>query len=189
VTDYLVFVGASEPLENELETIKKRFSVEIVANAVRKQDRGTTIRAIDRAVDALVQRIPRANRMEEVSRLSIWAYEPQDRGEAYRYFWETVGGYGWIQLIPSSFMNQIRQTRIFIEERYNGVVDCIHLIGHEVHNRRRRSPLPLPRRNFISPTMAETFAHWYEGGDVKQVERNLNLIVSRYKSRVIAHLG
>lgn len=182
MTDYLVFVGPSSSLSTELSLLRSRLSIEVVADAVGKHTLGTNEASVLRAVGALMRRVVNAERLEAISRLSIWAYMPE-KDDAYDLLWQTTGGYGWVEFVPRTFINKNQLTRLYVERRYKEILGCLHIIGYEIYNRRRRSLFPLPRRNFSSPVLDNALRHWYGGYTAKQVQAHVEYLKDKYQQQ------
>jgi hypothetical protein len=175
---YVVFVGPSASLEEELRSLEPSNKVKVIAIAATKPNRGITSRSIQDALAALKDALARDGRHREESRLSLWAYKPWDQ-ESFRELWVQFGRSAWIELIPRQLNNQNRPTRLYIQNRLPVVEPMIHEVALAVYTRRHTSPLPLPLNNFRSKVLGELTQYWYTDLTVdlfrRQIERTHQL--------------
>ena len=180
MTDYVVFLGATPSLSTELQVLCRRLGVVVVAEAIRKHERGDIPRSIARAISGLIQKVRAAMDYDQPSRLSVWAYSLPNR-EIADYLWEMVGTYAWIEFIPNNFENKDIKTRQYMETRYSEVTTCLHEVSNQIYNVRRRSPFPLPLRNFSSNVLDVFRRRWYANCTSAQLMLKVAKINSRYQ--------
>jgi hypothetical protein len=97
------------------------------------------------------------------------------------YLWEAVGIYGWIEFIPNNFQDKDGKTRQYIEGRYKMVTSSLHEVSNQVYNLRRRSPFPLPLRNFSSRALEDFKRQWYADCTSVQLREKVEKINSQYQ--------
>src|SRR5258708_1224636 len=140
---YLVFVGASASLSEELRNLELSKAVRVIAPTASKADRGISNRSIQDALETLKGALSHDGKHREEARLSVWAHEPSGQ-ERFDELWEAFGRSAWIEMIPARLINQNRPTRLHIFGRLPGVGPLIHQVALAVYGGRRTSPLPLP---------------------------------------------
>src|SRR5262249_28048470 len=180
-THYFVFVGAGPSLSTELRALKSRFNeIEIIAPAVGKHERGLTTAAVKRALCQLIRALRSEPTQSEPARLSVWSYEPLDVRQ-FGWLWSAFGKSAWIELVPSTLTDKDRPTRVHIQTRLGSLRQLIHSIAHEVYNSRRKSPLPLPLRNFRHELVHEFTEYWYRDVDLALLKRSLEKSAQRFR--------
>jgi hypothetical protein len=178
---FVVFVGASPSLSTELTALKGRFEgISIVAPAVGRHERGITTAAIRRAMAGLIETLRRQETHREPARLSVWSYEPTDPNQ-FGLLWSTFGKSAWIELIPRSFTNKDRQTRLHLQNRLDTLVQLIHVVAGGVYSGRRSSPLSLPFGNFRNNLIREFENYWYRGSNRGSLARMIEIQAQRFR--------
>jgi hypothetical protein len=180
VTDYIVFIGATPSLSTDLLALNSRLAVTVIAPAIPKREKGRIAPTVRRAIDSLMQRLNADSKLQEKSRLSAWTYSHWARNDL-SYLWDEIGRSAWIELVPSDHIDKNLQTRRYIERRYPRVRECLHSISNEVFNLRRRSPFPLPIRNFQSDCLGDFCGHWYVNMNSGQLQSRIDTICSKFR--------
>ena len=177
---YLVFIGASASLSEELKRIELSKGVKLIAPAASKTDRGINSNSIRDALSALKHALAHDGRHREEARLSVWAYEPIEQTRSVE-LWQAFGKSGWIELIPARLINQNRPTRLHVFGRLSDVGPLMHEVASAVYGGRRTSPLPLPFQNFRSGLLDELAEYWYSDLSYDAFKRFLGKIHQRFR--------
>jgi hypothetical protein len=175
---YIVFVGPSQPLADELRRLDGRGKgLLIIASPAR--ERGVTPFTIKRAIQELVNEMNKRS-MEETARLSIWAYEPVSAGSVEDLL-NDFGTAAWIEFVPRRLKDKDRQSRLYIEGRIDCVVQYLHEVSHQVWTKRSRSPFPLPQLNFQSKHLGQIReGRWYAHMDLDEIKSTIKAITDKF---------
>ena len=158
---YIVFVGPTRSLSDELKIIPRSYTItRVIAPAVSKESIGLTDDALIRVGAELNEQLQRDGSPRTPARLSVWSYEPA-YPKQFEALWNLFGFPGWIEFIPNDHRNQDKKTRIYIETKLTQIQRNLHIISHELTSRRRTSSMPMPFRNFRSGVLRVYATHWY----------------------------
>ena len=189
VEHYVVFVGAGAPLSEELTSIEDdSCNVRVVAPAVKKREKGNTKAAVRRASDMLFQELTNEESSSERARLYVWAYEP-DSVEELRLVFDAFGHSSWIETVPSSYMNKLRPTRLYLQKRLGEIQPLLYEIAISTSSRRKSSPLILPLRNFNSDITKELKSFWYNQLDHVELAKRIRSLRNRYVQLKVRELN
>jgi hypothetical protein len=117
---------------------------------------------------------------EQPARLSVWAYDPESASEI-NLLWSTFGSSGWVEFIPINYRNRDVPTRTYIEEQVQSVVSKLHLVSAAIYSNRRRTPFPLPLRNFKSDVTERLKSRWYAQFDVEALRGLIMTTADRFR--------
>lgn len=177
---YIVFIGASAPLSDELSLIQKRISKSIViAPAVGRKNVGITESAVNLASSKLHDELIEEHGDSQRARLYIWMYDPTS-AEQLDLVWATFGHASWIERIPSAYLHKTRNTRQFMENRIRQIRPLLHEVSGATYAQRKTSPLVLPLRNFSSSVTRELKRYWYNDLDQEQISRKIRSFKNRH---------
>jgi len=181
VKHFLVFIGASPSLSTELVTLQKGFvDVKVIAPAARKDDRGVSRSNVDKASEEFITALRSASDQSSPARLSVWCFLPASADQV-EMLWRSFGRSAWIEFIPTSLINKDRPTRIFIEQKLDEVIGCLHQIYLHVFGNRKTSPVSLPFENFRSDMTSEFQKYWYRGLSDDDLKKHLVGVASRFR--------
>jgi hypothetical protein len=168
--NFLVFVGASPPLSDELKKLARSSpDLVVIAPASPRGDKIVSKTSSLRASKELSDFIDGSAAQPQRSRLSIWCYGPDTRDKTELLLC-CFGRSSWVEFIPEKFRDKTGQTRAYIESRLSFVSSALHEVSNSVYAQRRRSFLPLPLRNFRSEIVELVQKNWYLGKDLASLK-------------------
>ena len=179
VEHYIVFIGAGGALSDELSQLEDRIEKScVIAPAVKKKNIGVTDAAIMAAAHKLHEKLSSDGEPAQVARLYLWMYRPTAAVEFARV-WRAFGHASWVEAIPTSYVDKLRPTREYLEDRTREIRRLLHLISQATYAQRKTSPLSLPLRNFSSGIARDLKGYWYN----ELGEAQLSVSIRRFKSR------
>ncbi len=184
IEHYIVFIGASQPLADELSLLEDRISKSrVVAPAMKKNQTGLTDAAIERTANELHDQLSEDDDPSPIARLYLWMYRPM-ASHQFKRVWQAFGHAPWIETIPTSYLHKARPTRECLQNRTNEIRPLLHEVSHSTYAQRKSSPLSLPLRNFKSTVTMDLRTYWYNDLSKEQLSneiRRLKTLYSRMK--------
>ena len=180
VEHYIVFIGAGGALSDELSQVEDRIAKScVIAPAVKKKSIGITDVAIKSAAHKLHEKLSTDGEPAQVARLYLWMYRPTSAVEFARV-WRAFGHASWVEAIPTSYVDRLRPTREYLENRTRKIRRLLHTISHGTYAQRKTSPLSLPLRNFSSEVTRDLKGYWYNELDEDELSRRIRRFKNRY---------
>ena len=180
IEHYIVFIGAGGALSDELTQLEGRISRScVIAPAVKKKNIGLTDAAIKSAAHKLHEKLSSDGEPAQIARLYLWMYRPTAAVEFVRV-WRAFGHASWVEAIPTSYVNRLRPTREYLENRTREIRRLLHTISHATYAQRKTSPLSLPLRNFSSGITKDLKGYWYNELGEDQLSRRIRRFRNRY---------
>ena len=180
IDHYIVFVGASARLADELSKLEGRISKSrVIAPAVKKGEVGLTETAIGLAAFKLHEELSKSSGHFEIARLYLWMFQP-DSAEQFPRVLEAFGHASWAEQVPRSYLHNVVGTRNYLENRTNEIRQLLHRVSQYTYAQRKTSPLSLPLRNFTSAITKELKRYWYNGLDEDQLADKMRKLKVQY---------
>lgn len=190
ISHYLLFVGATPSLAQELLKIHRAYqAVDVLAPAQKKGERGVTDAAIENCLTILFQRLsalaPEQHRQPQ--RLTVWSYEQADHvGEPIKLLSEKLGSLAWIEPVPAKLARNDVGTRSYIESKLREIESMINEVVVQTNSKRKTSPFSLPMKNFQLDQLSVLKQGWPRRGasvtDLKDQIKRFNAIFMLRKS-------
>jgi hypothetical protein len=181
VKHFLIFIGPSPALSTELLSLQKSFvDVRVIALAARKEHIGLCETSVERASSAFIEALTPLDDQKSAARLSVWCFLPQS-ADRIELLWRAFGRSAWIEFIPINLIHKDRPTRMYIQERLEEVIGCLHQIYLQVYGHRKTSPVPLPFENFRSSMISEFQKYWYRGLTDDALKKHLANVAVRFR--------
>ena len=180
IEHYIVFIGAGQPLAEELSRLEDRISKSrVIAPAMKKHQIGLTDAAIERAAQELHNKLSADDDPSQFARLYLWMYWPTS-SEKFERVWQAFGHASWVETIPTSYLYKVRPTRKYLQNRTNEIRRMLHEVSHSTYVQRKSSPLPLPLRNFTSSVTKDLKTYWYNDLNDEQLSDEIRRLKTRY---------
>lgn len=180
IEHYIVFIGASKPLSDELLLIQKRLSwSKIIAPVTKKGNIGLTETAVNLASSKLHKELTKEEHTSGQARLYILMYDPTSV-EQLDLIWTAFGHSSWIETIPRDYLDKVPQTRQFVEHRIGQIRPLLHEICIASYAQRKTSPLVLPLRNFSSSVTRDLKCYWYNDLNQEQISGKIRSFKDRH---------
>jgi len=185
VPHYLVFIGASAALSTELITLSRRLpNIKLIAPAMPKAQCKISTASLENALMHCHAALAKETDHGETARFSVWSYLPTT-AESITQIRDMFGVSAWIEFVPNTFLNKIKQTRLYIESRLKAVAPLLHLVSSAIFSCRKTSPLPLPLKNFRSPEAKKLMQFWYHDLNEDQLEKEISHLYVQHRRRRI----
>jgi len=189
IEHYIIFVGASAALSEELSELKDRITRSyIIAPAAKRGSTGITDSAIESVSRELYEKFLMDENPSCKARLYIWTYEPNSL-ENLNSIWKIFGHSPWVETIPACYKHKIIDTKKYIENRTGELRRLLHRISHAVFAQRKTSPLSLPLQNFESEITTDLKAYWYHQLDEMQLSSKIDKLRNRYRQTRVINRG
>lgn len=180
IEHYIVFIGAGQPLAEELSRLEDRISKSrVIAPAMRKNQTGLTNAAIERAAHELHDKLSGDDDPSPIARLYLWMYTPTSPRQ-FKRVWQAFGHASWIEKIPTSHLHKVRSTREYLQNRTNEIRRLLHAVSQSTYAQRKSSPLSLPLRNFTSTVTKDLKKYWYNDLNEEQLSNEIRRLKARY---------
>ena len=177
----LLFIGATPALSSELKKLEKRFSsLTVLAPASAKGHRGISRDSIEKGIEALTRHMLDIGPVPVETRFSLWSYHPNGSSEFSR-LWDKFGSSAWVEFIPNRLLDNINDTRVYIETQTKAVLQSIHEVSYSVYNKRKTSPLCVPLRNFRSQITSQMADRWYATLSIDQLRNEISNKQKRFR--------